>query len=224
MHIASGLIPPSTCISGYAIAGGLTWYSLRQINQRPNPQQDIPKASLLAAAFFIISSIHLPLPPTSLHLVLNGLLGVILGYYAIPAILIGLFFQAVMFGHGGLDTLGVNAAIMGVPALFAFYLFKLGQPLGRKSAVWTRLFAFLAGAGALGLSATLFTLVAIASIADSLNAQTERAIAWVALGGYGIQALVEGTFTAMLVAFLEQVKPELLDDRWNNNFGQSRRL
>jgi len=216
MHIASGLIPSSTCIAGYAIAGGATWYSLRQIGRQYNPQQDIPKASLLTAAFFVISSIHIPVPPTSIHLVLNGLVGIVLGYYAFPALLIGLFFQAVMFGHGGLDTLGVNAVIMGVPALFAFYLFEIGKSLGRKSPLGTRTFAFLSGAIALGLSALLFTSIAIASVSDNLNVQAERAIALVALGGYGIQALVEGTFTAMLVAFLEQVKPELLDSRWKN--------
>ncbi|MGK7894002.1 MAG: energy-coupling factor ABC transporter permease, partial [Xenococcus sp. (in: cyanobacteria)] len=30
MHIPDGFIPPSVCITGYAVAGGLTWYSLKK--------------------------------------------------------------------------------------------------------------------------------------------------------------------------------------------------
>ncbi|NET53997.1 MAG: cobalt transporter CbiM, partial [Merismopedia sp. SIO2A8] len=105
MHIPDGILPASVCIAGYAATGGLIWYSLRRIHRSQNSQQNIPKASLLTAAFFIASWIHIPVPPASVHLILNGLLGTILGYYALPAIVIGLFFQAVMFQHGGLSTL-----------------------------------------------------------------------------------------------------------------------
>ncbi|NER52196.1 MAG: cobalt transporter CbiM, partial [Symploca sp. SIO1A3] len=125
MHISDGILPASTCILGYATTGGLTWYSLRQINRAQNPQENIPKASLLTAAFFVASWIHIPIPPSSVHLILNGLLGTVLGYHAFPAILIGLFFQAVFFQHGGLSTLGVNAVMIGLPAIFASYLFQL---------------------------------------------------------------------------------------------------
>ncbi|RMD66971.1 MAG: cobalamin biosynthesis protein CbiM, partial [Cyanobacteria bacterium J149] len=33
MHIPDGLLPPAVSISGYAITGGVTWFSLRQINK-----------------------------------------------------------------------------------------------------------------------------------------------------------------------------------------------
>ena len=135
MHIPDGFIPPSLCIAGYALTGGVTWYCLRKINRTTNPSQQIPKASLLTAAFFVASLIHIPLPPSSLHLVLNGMMGTILGYYAFPAILIGLFFQAVMFQHGGLSTLGVNAAMMGIPALLAYHLFQLKNRINERKQI-----------------------------------------------------------------------------------------
>ena len=113
MHIPDGFVPPSVCIAGYAITGGTTWYCLHKINKEKNPQAKIPKAALLTAAFFVVNAINIPIPPSSLHFVLNGLMGVVLGYYAFPAVLVGLFFEAVMFQHGGLSTLGVNAVIMG---------------------------------------------------------------------------------------------------------------
>ena len=93
MHIPDGILPLGISAVGYATGGAATWYSLRKITQKKNSQASIPKASLLTAAFFVASWIHIPVPPASVHLVLNGLLGAVLGYYAFPAILIGLFFQ-----------------------------------------------------------------------------------------------------------------------------------
>lgn len=119
--------------------------ALRKINQQPNPEENIPKAALMTAAFFVATWIHIPVPPTSVHLVLNGIMGVVLGWYAVPAIVVGLFLQVVMFQHGGLTTLGVNATMMGVPALLAFGIFQLRNRFNLRGAVSTNIFAFLGG-------------------------------------------------------------------------------
>lgn len=212
MHIPDGLLPPSVCITGYAITGGVTWYSLRQINKQPNPQQQIPKAALLTSAFFVASLIHIPVPPFSVHLVLNGLMGIILGYYAIPAILVGLFFQAVLFQHGGLSTLGVNGVIMGIPALFADQIWSLGKLRWLNQPIWRSIFAFLAASGGLFLSALIFVLVTINNISPDLDIQGEKTVILTSLVGYTAQALIEGIITVMLVSFLERVKPEILEN------------
>ncbi|MEN8447025.1 MAG: CbiM family transporter, partial [Cyanobacteria bacterium J06555_13] len=112
MHIPDGIVPAQVCIAGYGTTGLLTWFSLRQIDRQGNSAAKVPKAALLTAAFFVASSIYIPIPPASVHLLLNGLLGVILGYFSFPAILIGLFFQALIVGHGGWTSLGVNATMM----------------------------------------------------------------------------------------------------------------
>jgi len=212
MHIPDGILPAAVCIGGYATTGAATWYSLRKINQKENPQESIPKASLLTAAFFVASWIHIPVPPTSVHLVLNGLLGAVLGYYAFPAILIGLFFQAVMFQHGGLTTLGVNAAMMGLPALLACYLFKLRNVFGKESRVWTGLFGFLAGGGGLGLAAIISLIVLITTIPAHLDVGAERASIYALSLAHVPLIVIEGIFTALVVLFLQRVKPELLED------------
>jgi cobalt/nickel transport system permease protein len=212
MHIPDGFIPPSICLAGYGITGGLTWYCLQKINRDRYIQANIPKASLLTAAFFVASLIHIPIPipPSSIHLVLNGMMGVVLGYYAFPAILIGLFFQAVMFQHGGLSTLGVNAVVIGSPAIAAYYLFQLRQRLGSNRETIGNIISFGAGAGALLLSATMFVVLMVTTISSDLDGDTERKAIYLSLIGYVIQAAIEGTFTVMLVAFLNKVKPELL--------------
>jgi len=211
MHIPDGVLPAAVSAAGYATAGAATWYSLRKINQRENPQQGIPKASLLTAAFFVASWIHIPVPPTSVHLVLGGLLGAVLGYYAFPAILISLFFQAVMFQHGGLTTLGVNATIMGVPALLAHLMFQLRNVPRRKSRVWTGLFGFLAGAGALAMSALISLVLLVTTIPAHLDIEAERAAIYVLTLAHVSLMALEGVFTALVVLFLERVRPELLE-------------
>lgn len=212
MHISDGILPAQLCIGGYGLTSLITWYSLRQINRLPNPQASIPKASLLTAAFFVASSIHIPIPPASVHLVLNGLLGTVLGYYAFPAILIGLFFQAIMFGHGGLTTLGVNALIMGVPALLAYQIFQLRHILGNgiKENLSISIFGFIAGATAIGVSTLIFFTLIITNIPSGFDESLERQAMYMLIVSHIPLMGIEGILTAMVVGFLRRVMPELL--------------
>ncbi len=213
MHIPDGILPTSVCLGGYATAGVVTWYSLRKISKRENPREGIPKASLLTAAFLVASWIHIPVPPASVHLVLNGLLGVVLGYYAFPAILIGLFFQAVMFQHGGLTTLGVNATIMGVAALLSHFLFQARGIFGRENRVSTGIFGFLAGAAGIGLAAVAVFTVLVTTIPAGIDVEAERAAIGVLTVSHIPLMILEGVFTALVVLFLSRVKPELLEGK-----------
>lgn len=210
MHIPDGLLPPVVSISGYAVTGGVTWFSLRQINRQTNYQEEIPKASLLTAAFFVSSLIHIPVPPFSIHLVLNGLMGLVLGYYAFPAILIGLFFQGMFFQHGGLSTLGINAVIMGIPSLLAYHIWSLKSLPMFKNPFGKSFLAFAGGGLSVFLSALIFVFITLNNIAPDLDINTEKTAILTSLIGYGIQALIEGFLTVMIVTFLERVKPELI--------------
>ncbi len=212
MHIPDGILPASVLLGGYAVTGAATWLSLRKIGRKENPRDGIPKASLLTAAFFVASLIHIPIPPMSVHLILNGLLGVVLGYYAFPAILIGLFFQAVMFQHGGLTTLGINAAIMGVPALLAFYLFRVRRIIGSDKRWATALFGFIGGAGGLGVAAITAFILLVYTIPAHMNIAGERTSILALSLAHVPLILIEGVFTAFIVLFLQKVKPEMLED------------
>jgi cobalt/nickel transport system permease protein len=213
MHIPDGLLPAQILAGGYAITGFATWYSLRQINRQPDPRENIPKASLLTAAFFVASSLYIPVPPVSVHLILNGLLGVMLGYFAFPAILIGLFFQALVIGHGGLTTLGVNAAMMGIPALLSYQLFQQRHSLEKllPERFATGLCAFFGGSLGLALTVLIFITLTITNLPTGLdNLAERRAVEVLALGHLPL-VILEGIFTAMLVLFVQRVKPELLE-------------
>ncbi|MGF1480674.1 MAG: cobalt transporter CbiM [Cyanophyceae cyanobacterium] len=214
MHIPDGIIDsPTVLVGGYAITGGVTWYCLHKINKEKNPQAKIPKAALLTVAFFVVNLINIPVPPSSIHLVLNGLMGVVLGYYAFLAILVALFFQAMLFQHGGITTLGINAVIMGIPALFAYAIFRLRHRVKINDQQKTRIFAFVAGASGVMIAAAIFATVVITTITSDLDAQTERNAVYLSFLVYSIPAIIEGIFTMMLASFLERVKPELLESK-----------
>lgn len=210
MHVPDGFVPVTVSAAGYAVTGAITWYSLRQINKSPNPRAQVPKASLLTAAFFVSSLIHIPVPPTSVHLVFSGLMGVLLGWYAFPAILIGLLFQAIMFQHGGLTTLGVNAIVLGSPALLANLIFSLARRKSNRSNLWDGAFAFIAGGLGVGLAVLFFYSVMINSIPGDLNVAAERAAITTLSLAHAPLIIVEGLVTALLVIYLKRVKPELL--------------
>lgn len=204
MHTPDGILPLPVTLAGYGAAIGIAALCVRRIRAREDPRAEVPRAALLSAAFFVAALIHVPLPPVSVHLTLNGLLGVVLGWFAFPAILIGLFLQAVMFGHGGLTTLGVNAVIMGVPALAAAALFRL-RPRGDP------VMGFVAGSGAVALSVLLFAVILLTNLPAHLDAGMERrAVAALALAHLP-PILLEGVLTAMLVAFFRRVSPAFLE-------------
>ena len=211
MHIPDGILTPEVIIGGYVTAGALTAFSLRKINQQADPEANVPKAALMTAAFFVASWIHIPIPPTSVHLVLNGILGVVLGWYAMPAILVGLFLQAVMFQHGGLTTLGVNATMMGFPALIAFGIFQLRTYFNLKSVLYTNIFAFLGGAIGLGLAALIAFTLLVTSIPTYIDVATEQAAITTLTIAHIPLAIIEGIFTVLIISFLLRVRPDMVE-------------
>src|SRR5947209_1769312 len=136
IHIDPGFLTLPWCVGGYVVAGLLAAVGAWRIRD-----EEIPRVAVLAAAFFVASLLHVPVPwgPRT-HLLLNGLLGVVLGRRALLAVPVGLFLQAALFQHGGLDALGVNSCVMGLPALLAWGLFA-----GLKRVPWVRRPWFRAG-------------------------------------------------------------------------------
>jgi cobalt/nickel transport system permease protein len=152
------------------------------------------------------------MPIGSVHLVLNGLLGAVLGYYAFPAILIGLFFQGIMFGHGGMTTLGINAIIMGIPAIFAYQIFQLRHILGNKirDNLSMKIFGFIAGATAIGVSSLIFFSLIITNIPSGFNVSLEQKAIYGLMISHIPLMGIEGILTAMIISFMHRVMPELL--------------
>lgn len=212
MHIPDGYLPAEVVISGYVVTGLATWYSLKKINERKEPRAEIPKASILTAAFIVVSLIHIPIPPTSVHLMLSGLMGILLGFYAFPAILIGVLFQTVLFHHGGITTVGINTMNFGIPALITYRLF---HPLLKKVEINRKsvsLIGFSAGMIGSALSVLMFTLILINFIPAELNLISEKkALITLSLAHIPV-IIIEGIVSAIILAYLLKAKPKLLEE------------
>ena len=155
----------------------------------------------MSAAFFLASLVHVPVGPSNVHLILNGLLGIVLGWAAFPAIFVALLLQALFFGYGGITVFGINTVIMGVPAVACHYLF--GRSLRREGR-----FAWLWGAAA-GGSAILMTCAGIGAALAMTGREFFPAAQLVLIAHLPVVA-VEAAITGTIVVFLQRVKPEVL--------------
>jgi cobalt/nickel transport system permease protein len=212
-HIPDGVLAAPVLVTGALVSTVLVALALRRLDY-----ERLPQAAVLSAAFFVASLIQVPAGPSSVHLLLNGLMGLLLGWTAVPAILVALVLQAVFFGYGGVLVLGVNTLNMAVPALVCALaltapLAKRGR-LARSSGLTSvlgrtperRAFWVGALAGLLGVALT-GALVALSLAASGAAFQ---AAAWVILIAYVPLALVEALVTGTVVAFLQRVEPGLL--------------
>ncbi len=148
VHISDGVLQPPWEWGGFAVAALLALFGAWRIRD-----EEIPRVAVLTAAFFVSSQIHVQVPGgPSTHLLLNGLLGVILGRRALLAVPVGLFLQAALFGHGGFYSLGVNSVVMGLPALLAGLLFAGLRRLPWLRRPWFRAALVAGSALAFGLS------------------------------------------------------------------------
>ena len=196
MHISDGILPPAIWIGGYVVAGGITLVNLRKMDV-----DDMPKVAVVTASFFVASLAHIKFGPTSVHLILNGFAGVLLGPTAFASILVGLALQ-LLFGHGGITTLGVNAIIMGLPALVAYKLFSLREKFNAKTGNFP--FGFTAGFAGVFFGAVLLALFLAASGSEF------SWVAKIALLGHLPVMVIEGIITGFMVSFLQKVAPGML--------------
>lgn len=119
MHLAEGVLSgPVLATTSVLAAGGLV------IGLRRLTEAQLPLAALLGAAFFVASTIHVPVGVGSVHLVLNGLAGLLLGWSVFPVFFVALLLQAALFSFGGFTVLGANLLIMAVPALMTHWLLR----------------------------------------------------------------------------------------------------
>jgi len=196
MHISEGVLSGPVLLSGAALAAVGTGIGLKKLDY-----DQIAKAGMLSAAFFVASLVHVPIGPSNAHLILNGLLGLLLGWGAFPAILVALTLQAVFFQFGGITTLGVNTVIMALPATVCYLM--LGRFI-HKSSRAAAIAAFACGF----LSVLLSGLIAALSLVFTDENFLE--VSGIIVAAQVPVMIIEGVVTAICVAFLRKVKPEML--------------
>lgn len=196
MHISEGVLSGPVLLTGGALAAAGTAVGLKKLDY-----DRMARAGLLSAAFFVASLIHVPIGPSSVHLILNGIVGLLLGWGAFPAIVVALLLQGVLFQYGGLTTLGVNTMIMAAPAVACHYL--CGPLVQRRREI------ALGAAFACGFISILLGAV-VAGAALMFTEENFLEVTLLIITAHIPVMVIEGLVTVFCVGFLRQVQPGLL--------------
>jgi len=169
-------------------------------------EEKLPLVAVLAAAIFAIQSFNLPVSMgTSGHLVGGALAAIILGspFAAVFILTMVLIVQGVLFGDGGITTMGANIINMGVIGGFVgFYSYK-----GIKAATKS-------------MPVSAFIAAWLACLIPALACAVEMFIAGtfplmeglVAMGIYhAIIGVIEGVITVAAIYLIMNVRPDLVD-------------
>jgi len=207
MHINEGVISSPVLAAGAILALGGLARGLREFQT-----DDLPRVSLLVTVFFIASLIHINIGPFSAHLFLSGLLGLMLGWAAFPAVFVVLLLHGAIFQCGGLTVLGINTFNLAGPATV---LGVAGRAVITRFGWWTApACGFLVGGGTILISGLL------AALSLALSGQEFEPVA----AAFGLLhlpvAAIEALVTFFVVGFLRQVRPELLIRRPANSLDQ----
>lgn len=196
MHISEGVLSWPVLASGAALAAAGTAVGLKKLDY-----DRIAQAGILSASFFVASLVHVPLGPSNVHLILNGVVGLLLGWGAVPAIVVALILQAVLFQYGGITTLGVNTVIMAGPAVICYLIF--GPMISKKPRI-----AFFA-AFAVGFFSVLLGGI-IVGLALMFTEKNFFEVAALVVMAHIPVMIIEGFVTVFCVSFLKKVQPSLL--------------
>lgn len=198
MHIADGILSAPVLAAGFGGTVVLAAVTLQKMGH-----EEIPKISVMSALFFVVNLIHIPIGPTSIHFIMNGLVGVILGKRAFPAIMLGVILQAFLFGFGGVTVIGVNCVMLGGGALTACFIWQLRHrfPPGDRLEM---IFGALAGAIGILVSGVILALALFFTGEEFL------VTAGYALTAHVPALIIEAIVVGACASFLKKTKPDLL--------------
>lgn len=206
MHIPDGFIPLTQCAIYYVILIIALYISGKWAKNNLNEKR-IPLLAVLAAGIFAIMSMNMPIPfGTSGHMVGGALVAIIFcaPEAAVLVFTVVLIIQALIFGDGGLTTLGANVLNMGIiGGCVGLYTFKgLRKITGKYPAI--------------AIGAWLATVIAaIACAIEMAIAGTfplVQGIEFMALY-HAFIGVIEAVLTVIVIYALEKYRPDLL--AWN---------
>jgi cobalt/nickel transport system permease protein len=204
LHIPDGFLSLSISIIFWVITIGLIGLSVRR-TQGELGERQVPLMGIMAAFIFAGQMINFPVAGgTSGHFLGGALAAIVLGPWAgmlVMTAVIGL--QALLFQDGGLLVMGANIFNMGlVTALIGYGLYRgvAGQSRGLRFAVagiaaWL---SVMAGALFTGLQLWLSGTSPLEIVMPAM------------LGVHALIGLGEALVTVAALAFITQVRPDLL--------------
>ena len=200
MHILGGVLsPPVVAVTSVAAAGLVAW------SLKGTKEEDVPKIAVTSALFFVGSLVHVNVGASSVHLLLSGIIGLVLGRRTPVAISIALILQLLILQFGGLTSLGANIIDVSIPAMLVAALVRpyLGRSYKTDLAV---------GAASGGLSVILTVLFVSVMLIESnmrFGFGPFSAVTGLMVGHIPI-VIIETVVTAFAVAAIMKTRPRLL--------------
>lgn len=224
MHIPENYLSPETC-AVLSVAMVPVWVvSVKKIKEQL-PKEKISKLGIGAALSFLGMMFNVPLPGgTTGHAVGGTLIALALGpYAACIAVSVALILQAVLFGDGGILSIGANCFNMAfVLPFIGYYLtqvlknkvfrFEKGDILAAAIGSYVGInCASLCAAIEFGIQPMLFQ----DEFGNALYCPYDLSVSIPAmmLGHLTIFGLVEAIFTVAIYSFLKKSAPEMLMEK-----------
>jgi cobalt/nickel transport system permease protein len=193
MHLVDGVVSTPVLIGASVVSAAGVGFGLRRLTV-----EKVPTAAMVGAVFFVACLIKVPFGLSSVHLVLGGLAGWLLGFAAFPSLFVALLLQAVFLGFGGLTVLGVNSLILAGPAVVTGVF---AQRWGSRAPI---VGGFLAGS--LSLVGSVLLCAAVLGVSGEAFMPLARTLLWIHLP----VVLIEGLVTAGAAVFMARVHPQAL--------------
>ncbi|NLX48295.1 MAG: cobalt transporter CbiM [Methanospirillum sp.] len=205
MHIPDSFIPLSQAAVYWLIALVFIALALRWLRNEMS-EEKVPLLAVLAAGVFALQAFNLPVTMgTSGHLVGGALVAILLGspYAAVFILTLVLIVQGVLFGDGGITTMGANIVNMGVIGGFVgYYGYRALHGLTRN---------MYASAG---VAAWLACLVpALCASVELWVAGTFPLVeGMIGMGVYhALIGVVEAGITVAVIALIANARPDILE-------------
>jgi cobalt/nickel transport system permease protein len=205
MHIPDSFIPIGQAAVYWIIALVFIALALRWL-RREMDDEKVPLLAILAAGVFALQAFNIPVTMgTSGHLVGGALVAIVLGspYAAIVVLSLVLIVQGVLFGDGGLTTMGANIVNMGVIGGFVGYYSYQGLK-GLTGSM------FASAAGAAWLACFIPALAAAVEL--WLAGTFPLGPGLVSMGLYhALIGVIEAAITAAVIKLIAASRPDILD-------------
>lgn len=205
MHIPDSFIPISQALVYWLIALVFIALSLRWV-RREMSEEKVPLVAVLAAGVFALQAFNIPvMMGTSGHLVGGALVAIVLGspYAAIFVLSLVLIVQGILFGDGGLTTMGANIINMGVIGGFVGYY-------GYRGLLSLTRNMYVSSGGAAWLAC--FVSAIAASIELALAGTFPLVPGLVGMGVYhALIGIIEAGITAVVIGLIANARPDILE-------------
>jgi cobalt/nickel transport system permease protein len=230
MHIPDGYLSPSTCAALYCgtIAA---WYVCLKRLKRVLLTRVVPLISVFAAFAFVVMMFNLPLPGgTTGHALGVTIAAIVLGPAgAVLSTSLALALQALLFGDGGITTLGANCfnmAVIGSVVGYGVYrLLAMQSPVAARRRVIAAGIAGYLAVNASALAAAFELGIQPALFHDATGSPLyapyplKIAIPAMMIGHLTFAGIAEALISAGLVAYLQVADPKLLMRTWDSATG-----